>query len=274
MGVVIFNFLLQLLLTVGIMTIFGLAIWVLHRILYLALGRHGRIFHILTGVIGTPIHELGHALFCILFGHNINGIKLFEPDNKNGVLGYVNHTYNKNNIYHQIGNFFIGFGPIMLGVGVITLLMYLLLPECYQEQANIIQRFEFLNSSVFSSTTIEQFLGILSEIKKAFFSPKYIISFAWWIFFIISASIVLHMKLSLSDAKLSMMGFVFIVLILLITNTILFSIDATGTTAMTTVFFRINILIFPILLFSICLLIIMLIIAMIIKVLRKLLSQK
>jgi len=274
MGIIIINLFLQLLLTVGTMAIFGLAIWWLHKMLYMALGRHGRIFYISTGIIGTPVHELGHALFCVLFGHKIKEIKLFEPDSKNGVLGYVNHAYNKKNIFHQIGNFFIGFGPIMLGAGIITLLMYLLLPEFYQEQASIIQKFDLSNSSIFSSATIGQFLDILSKIRIAFFSPEYLINLSWWIFFIMSASILLHMKLSLSDVKLSIIGFVFIALILLITNIVLFLIDTNATTAITTVFFHINIFIVTILLFSICLLAFMLIIAVIINMLRKLFTLK
>ena len=47
----------------------------------------------LFGWLGTIIHELGHALFCIIFRHKITEMKLFDPDPETGTLGYVQHTY-------------------------------------------------------------------------------------------------------------------------------------------------------------------------------------
>jgi hypothetical protein len=74
------------------------------------------------------IHELSHALFCIIFGHKIQEMKLFSPEN-DGTLGYVNHSYNPKNPYQQIGNFFIGTGPIWGGVLLLYVASYFLLPE-------------------------------------------------------------------------------------------------------------------------------------------------
>lgn len=65
--------------------------------------------------LGTAIHELGHAIFCPVFGHKIIKMKLFEVNYESGNLGYVNHSYNQNNLWSQIGSFFIGIGPIILG---------------------------------------------------------------------------------------------------------------------------------------------------------------
>lgn len=54
---------------------------------------------LLTGLIGIPIHELGHAYFCLIFGHKIKNIKLFSFSSFEYSLGYVNHSYNpKKNI--------------------------------------------------------------------------------------------------------------------------------------------------------------------------------
>lgn len=74
---------------------------------------------------GTVVHELGHALFCVLFGHKIREISLFHP-RKNGVLGYVKHSWNRKNPYQNIGNFFIGTGPIWLGSVLIVLVSFAL----------------------------------------------------------------------------------------------------------------------------------------------------
>ena len=61
---------------------------------------------VLFGWLGTPVHELGHALFALLFGHKITAIKLFSPNPTAGTLGYISHTWNKKNLYQVMGNFF------------------------------------------------------------------------------------------------------------------------------------------------------------------------
>jgi hypothetical protein len=76
--------------------------------------------------IGTVVHELGHAVFAILFAHKIEKIVLFSPHNNNSTLGYVHHSYNKKNIYQNIGNFFIGIGPVIFGPLIISILVYLI----------------------------------------------------------------------------------------------------------------------------------------------------
>jgi len=82
-----------------------------------------KAYLILFGWLGTSVHELGHALFALIFRHKITEIKLFTPRSETGTLGNVNHSYNPRNLYQSVGNFFIGIGPIILG----TLLLYLLL---------------------------------------------------------------------------------------------------------------------------------------------------
>lgn len=77
---------------------------------------------------GVMIHEIGHAVFCLIFRHNIVEMKLFSPK-EDGTLGYVNHSYNPNSFYQRIGNFFIGTGPIWFGVTVLCLISWLLLPN-------------------------------------------------------------------------------------------------------------------------------------------------
>lgn len=87
---------------------------------YRIMGR--KLYYALVARIGVPVHELGHALFAIVFRHKITEMKLFDPNGPNNSLGYVNHAYNKKSLYQNVGNFFIGIAPVILG----SLLLYIL----------------------------------------------------------------------------------------------------------------------------------------------------
>ena len=76
---------------------------------------------------GVAVHELGHALFCVLFHHKIEAIKLFSPE-ADGTLGYVSHSYDHTSLFQRTGNLFIGTGPIWSGVIVLWMCSRLLLP--------------------------------------------------------------------------------------------------------------------------------------------------
>jgi hypothetical protein len=87
-----------------------------------ALGLLGpRAFLFVFGWLGTAVHELSHALFCLLFGHRILELKLFDPGASDGSLGYVRHAYNRLNPYHQLGNLFIAAAPVIVGAALLTL---------------------------------------------------------------------------------------------------------------------------------------------------------
>ena len=118
--------------TLGAIAICGLAVS-LCRSLFLRMmgGGFGRGVVIATSMIGTPIHELGHAIMCVLFGHRITAMSLWQPASHDGNLGYVTHAYKKKNPYHILGNLFIAVGPVFSGMAVIILALRLGFPEIF-----------------------------------------------------------------------------------------------------------------------------------------------
>jgi len=90
-------------------------------------GMGRRLYLSLFGWLGTSVHELGHAALCIIFRHRIVEMQLFMPDSENGVLGYVRHRYKRRSVYQNIGNFFIGIGPLIFGTIIIYYVSYYLL---------------------------------------------------------------------------------------------------------------------------------------------------
>ena len=208
---IIINFFVQVLLSVGVILIFGSLIAFCNKTFYSNIGYRSNALCIATGFIGTPIHELSHALFCVIFRHKINEIKLFTIGS-DGTLGYVSHSYNRRNIYQRIGNFFIGVGPILGISAVILLIAKLFLPDLpteilaqsqnYTPQAGILSAFEGIANSLI-----------------AFFS--YIGSPKWWIFIAISMLLSLHMTLSKADLHGVADGLLFLLPLLLLIDTII-----------------------------------------------------
>lgn len=118
--------------TLGAVVICGLCVALFRRMFIVMMGGGvGRGIVLVTASLGTPVHELGHALMCLIFGHKITDIALWQPSAPNGQLGYVTHTYRKRNLYHILGNLFIGLGPIFSGLGVLTLALWLGFPETF-----------------------------------------------------------------------------------------------------------------------------------------------
>ncbi|WP_413627753.1 hypothetical protein R4B61_00740 [Fructilactobacillus vespulae] len=76
------------------------------------------------GGLGVIIHELGHAIFCIIFGHQIQSLKLLNFKHpEDGSLGSVSNSYNRNSWYQSMGSFFIGLAPLFSGLFVFWLLI-------------------------------------------------------------------------------------------------------------------------------------------------------
>ncbi len=178
----------------------------------------GRGLVMVTSIIGTPVHELGHAIMCLPFGHRIKKICLWNPKAKNGVLGYVNHTYNKKNIWHRLGCLFISAGPIILGLLVVMLIMRLCFPLAFEEY--------YL--SVFSvSRSLDGFFELILGSVNIFFSSISDNSSPIWVKIlggVLMICVCMHINLSPADIKNSLVALPIYALICLVLSVAVFFI--------------------------------------------------
>ena len=151
----------------------------------------GEKFYIYLTAPGIMIHELGHVFFCIVFRHRIKEVKLFSPED-DGTLGYVSHVFEVNNLYHRIGNFFIGTGPVWFGLAVICLLSRLLLPG---------------GMSAADASFLENAVNFLSGL----FSFSFWTRWQSWLWIYLVLSVAAHITLSKADLEGAADGLVFLV---------------------------------------------------------------
>ena len=202
---------------IGAFIICGLIVAFCERMVMYFCGRGGRGIIYATSIIGTPIHELGHALMCLIFGHKIQEVCLWCPNSGDGTLGYVEHSYNRRNVYQRLGNMFIGMGPIFSGL----LFTFLVMLVCFTEtfDAHVISVFtDGYEISSFS----DFFSGGFAIIGDMFRDPTRIV-IVKIIGFILIMCTCLHINLSPADIKGSLSSLpVYLVITLLLTVAVYF----------------------------------------------------
>lgn len=156
-----------------------------------------------TALIGVPIHELGHAIMCLVFGHHVDKIKFVQFGDPHGTMGYVNHSYDPKNLVHRIGMFFIGVAPIMMGIFSITVAYRLLLPESFELWWGKITK---------SDTAMESLLATFSVVPSLFTGDN-LSSLSLYLFLGFSIAVASHMTLSPPDIKGARSGLFFIFVI-------------------------------------------------------------
>jgi hypothetical protein len=173
----------------------------------------------LFGWLGTIIHELGHATFCLIFRHKITAMKLFDPDPETGTLGYVEHSYNSKSLYQLVGNFFIGIGPILLATIIICLLSYLLLGI---NPFKLAGNFSFAFSHIYSWDTLIQVFQLLwtssTSLLYQVFSWHNLSTWQLYVFIYLAFAIGSSITLSPPDIKGALKGFSVILILIFVFN--------------------------------------------------------
>jgi hypothetical protein len=202
--------------------VFGLLIQFISQLTFKSLEKSfGSKGVYLVAWLGTPIHELGHALFCVIFRHRIESISLFRPDPVTGTLGYVYHKWNPKNPWHVLGNFFIGVGPMVLGCAVLFALFYFLIPD----SARVWDSINVSVGAVSQDPRIADYFNVFRDstlaIIKIIFTPGSLSLWQFWLFLYLSVCVASNIRLSWADFKGSLSGLGCIVLLFLLMNLIL-----------------------------------------------------
>lgn len=204
--------LIQIAIVFGLFFVLGF----IHSIIYkLTIRYFSRVFGwtgiIVTGVIGTPIHEVSHWLMAKIFRHQVHSVSLFSPDRNSGKLGHVEHSYDRRSSYQSMGNFFIGSSPIIFCSLALIALLYFFFPN-----PTII-----ITPLITLPHSVQEFLHAWSTSFTNTWTQIEFGNWKFWIFFFLSLSIALHMAPSSYDQKTMWKGFFHISLLMLVVNIIL-----------------------------------------------------
>ena len=168
--------------------------------------------------LGTPIHELGHALFCVIFMHRIVEIELFKPDPNTGTLGYVYHKWNRSNPWQVLGNIFIAIGPVVLGCFALFAIFYFLIPNSSLAWDSILAKVREINYSYSIGSYLEVLKTSAFTMVRLIFTFANLDSWRFWVFCYLSICVASNIRLSLTDIKGSLSGFGYLILPFLLIN--------------------------------------------------------
>ncbi|HGM7876928.1 TPA: hypothetical protein ACKQHR_001523 [Pseudomonas aeruginosa] len=90
-----------------------LASWLVSRVANMSFYTYAAL-----GVIGVPLHEIAHAIACLMFRMRIMKVALYAPEPETGRLGYVAFAYNPRSITHAVGLVVQGVAPLLLSAAI------------------------------------------------------------------------------------------------------------------------------------------------------------
>ena len=179
----------------------------------------GGAAYLLFGWLGTAVHETGHALFCLLFGHRITGLKLFDFAPRDGTRGHVSHTFDPANPWQQVGNFFIGIAPILFGTLVIVAAArWLLGAEAFARMAEPLPQGGLLRSAGDGLALVRHVAGGAGTALAALLEPQRLLDWRAWVFLYLVFAVGSSISLSGADLEGALAGFGTLALLVLVAN--------------------------------------------------------
>jgi len=194
------------------------------RTLENAFGQRGSYF---VAWFGTPVHELSHVLFALIFLHRVESVAFFEPDPDTGTLGYVRHTWNKRNPWALLGNFFIGVGPLLIGGGVLFGLFYWLVPgshDAWRTITDLGAARDFIAWQAYFTVFKDSSLILV----RTLFTAANFGTWQFWVFLYLAVCVAANVRLSPADARGALSGLGCVILPFLLLNLIVLLAGAAG----------------------------------------------
>ena len=175
---------------------------------------------LVTGWIGTPIHELSHAALCPLFRHRVRKIALFRPDPRAGVLGYVEHSYDPRSPWATIGNAFIGVAPLFGGALALYALTWALVPGAPLEDLTRMRVVALADTNGILERGLAS-LEIAGAVLLAVLQPANLVTWQFWLFAYLVVCIGAHMAPSRQDLEGAAKGLLLMLGMLVVANLVL-----------------------------------------------------
>lgn len=194
--------------TVGIFLIFGLLFKLLSsEIQKLEIDLFGLFSYIIIYPF-VIIHELSHLIMAIIFTNRITEVKLLNFSNDN-TLGYVsfskvNSNFKIRNLYQNIGDFYVGLAPIIIGSG-----LFLIISKFINN--------DLFNSIIKLSEKNETIFDLLASFKNVN-NLQYIFNFNFILVILIIFSISSLFLLSKSDWEGCLQGIPYLVMTMFVVN--------------------------------------------------------
>lgn len=177
------------------MVLFGLCIHACeHFIQHRLASRFGWRSILVTGWLGTPIHELSHAFMCWVFRHRIDEIRLFDPDVEDGRLGFVRHSFRRGNWFEESGNVLIGTAPLLGGSLVLVALTLLFYPQSISSVTEAIR-----SAAKTDGIPWQAMLDAIRDALTTTFSVANLVTPRFWIYAYLVVCVASHMAPSRSD---------------------------------------------------------------------------
>ena len=200
---------------------------------------------VLTGLVGTPVHEAGHDLACRIFRLTVTEVSLFRPvaGRTDGILGYVRFSYDPTDPWQRLAAFGAGIMPMFFGIAVILMVVWLLTPEVWDSCA------ASLSAALRKRHNPLRLVGaLISGYLKGFGSLRRFGIVRGMVSLYLAGSVSMHLSLSTADLRGLPAGLLAIFLLCAVyaLGTLLFRVDAqrqlAKAAAVLTVFFSLGLL--------------------------------